>query len=280
MNELDEDFNLDSILDEDEDITPNLPIQSNYGNPNQLQELEGYKNKVSNLESEISKVKELLTAGKKTNQMEVILQRYSNIDPEFKQMNMELLHANNEMQAEIMKPMYEYFDRLSKEIESTKQSITNVTNAVYGVQGNLALDKMVRQALERGFAKNRITVDHIENAKKEHFKRVDKDEAYHLKLLNINQSKSLTEAQKDKLVGQLMMENYREVVQKKVAKGKSTAADPTIKKTVEKDTTVEKLQKKVDKEAQAEPLDPDSVEAKEEKKKKMLESFKRRQDRL
>lgn len=279
--EIDDDFNLDAILEEEEEITPNLPIQSNYTNPVQLQELEGYKSKVSNLEAEISKVKELLSAGKKTNQMEAILSKYSHLDPDFRQMNIELLHANNEMQSELMKPMYEYFERLQKEIDSTKKGIDTVTQTIYSVQGNLALDRMVKQALERGFAKNRITIDHVDNAKKEHFKRVEKDEAYHLKLLNINNSKSLTEAQKDKLVGQLIMENFREIVLKKIAKGKSTAADPTVKKVIEKDTSVEKAQKKLDKEASTTPpSDEESPEAKEERKRKMAEAFRKRQERL
>jgi hypothetical protein len=276
------DFDLDNILDEDEEeiLSPG-PIQHNYQDPSTLQELNSYKGKIGELQAEVNKVKDLLSAGKKTNQLEVILQKYSNLDPEFRQMSIELLHANNEMQADVMKPMYEYFDRIQKELDATKQAVSNVTNSIHNVQGSIAFDKMVRIALEKKFAKNRVKVDHVEEAKKAHFKRYEKDEVYALEIIRINESKTLTASQKDRLVGEAMAANFALVQKRKLDKGKTTAADLTPKKNQEKDTTTEKAQKKLDKEiAEAEVPAADSEEAKEEKKRRMLESFRKRQDRL
>lgn len=246
-----EDFDLDltQILEDEDDGVDynNLPPEPKLDNK-AMQEVGQYKQKVATLEEELGKIRQHLETGKKTNFLDQIFSKYANLDDDFKHMVAEVLHGYNQMTQSELKPIYKYFDTIQEELNKTKIDINKATEYIGNVQSDIAFDKLVRQYLQRGLKKNTVTEDVIIAAKKLHQKKLQKDESYYLKLDNIITRNSITDAQKDKLIGQLILDSFLDDVKSRAAKGKLKEGDPELKKRVDKDPDVEKAQKKVDKE--------------------------------
>lgn len=260
-----EDFELDlnTILEEEDDVDyNNLPPEPKQDN-RAIQEVGQYKEKVSKLEAELNTIRQHLESGKKTNFLDTIFSKYSNLDDDFKHMVAEVLNGYNQMTQQELKPIYKYFDSIQQELDKTKADIKNATDYIGNVQSDIAFDKLVRQYLQRGLKKNTVTEDVVIAAKKLHQKKLQKDEAYYLKLDNIITRNSISDAQKDKLIGQLILDSFLDDVKARASKGKSKETDPELKKRVEKDPEVEKIQKKVEKENKKEAEEGEVPEKKE-----------------
>jgi len=247
------DLDLTNILEEEEEGTSykTLPPEPRV-NPNIYADTELSKQKVSKLEQELAQMRHMLEAGKKSNFLDKAFTKYSHLDDDFKNMLAEVIHGYSQASQAELKPLIDHIDNIQREVAITRKSIEDVNTNVNNFQSNLALDNLVLQYLQRGFKKNSVTRDHIDAAKKAHFARLEKDEAYYLKVDNVVNRQTLDSKTKDKLIGQIILDNFREEVAKKQAKGKTTEADPVLKKNVEKDPGVEKAQKKLDKEIEKE----------------------------
>lgn len=258
-NEEDFELELTSILDDEDEVfsigntTPERVLDNN-----SYAELELQKEKYSKLEAELNKIKGALESGQKSNFLEKTFAKYSDIDDGFKHMIADVLHGYNQASQAELAPIYEYFDSIKKDIVKTQKSIEDVSSHVINLENSIVFDKLTRQYLQRVFKKSSVTEDVLESVKKHHFTKKEKDDSYHLKLNNIWGSQKLTPSQKDKLTGELIAESYKETLIKKQSKGKVSNKDPEIKKRIEKDPTLEKAHKKLDKE-----LESSSVEAEE-----------------
>lgn len=275
------DLDLVDILEEEE--TPisynNLPAEPRVSN-NVYADAEVNKQKLTKVEEELAQLRSHLEAGKKTNFMDRAFAKYSNIDPEFKDMLAEVILGYNQVSQAEMKPIFDHLDNLQRQIALTKKSIDDVNVNVSSFQNTVAFDNLVLQYLQRGFKKNSVTRDHLEAAKAAHTKKL-KDEAYYLKVDNIVNRQNMSGAQKDRLIGQLILDNFREEIAKKQAKGKTSESDPVLKKKVDKDESVEKAQKKLDKEMAKEATETEEVpEMTEEQQTKRREATLSRLNKL
>lgn len=260
LNNDDLDLDISNILDDEDEVSvQNLPPEPRR-NPRDAEEAAIYKAKVSKLEKDLASFKDALEAKKGSNYLEEIMDKYSDFDPRFKLFVAEVINGYAKMSTNEMKAMYDNFDNIQKELAVTKKAIEDTSSHINNVQSNVAFDKLVKRYLQRGFKKSQVTEDHVEAAKEAHFKRYNKEEAYQLKVLNILDKKHIDDATKDKLIGQLILENFTEVIKKKQAKGKVSKDDPTPKARIEKDAEVEKAKKELDKEEEkeaAKTLTPD-----------------------
>lgn len=279
------DLDLDSVLIEEEEITDNRPVERQGIDTRTAAEAEIYRQKLAKMEEEMQKLTSKLEAGSRTSFLDELLQKYGdNVDPTTRNFSIELLQGFNSVTQAEMKKIYDVVDSFNKELMVTKKSIEDVGKHIGHIQSNYAFDRLVEDYLQRGLKGKKVDIRHIESAKKAHFDRLDKDEAYFLKVDNVINKKNITEKQKDKLIGQIILENFHELLVKKQADGKLGKDDPTPKKKIEADKTVEKIQKKADKEPdtheevseESEEPTPEQVKAQEEAKKKAREAFQAR----
>jgi len=248
-NNDDFDMELENILleEEEDNISYNNLPPERRTTPDSVAELEMQKEKAARLEAQLNQLSEKIESGQKVNFMEGIFKRYQDIDPSFKQMVAEILHGYNQASQAELAPLFEHLNSLKKDIIKTQKNIESVHEHLTNVQGSIAFDKLVKKYLQRGFKKNSITEDVVEAAKKLHEKKLN-DESYYLRVDNILTRTTITPAQKDKLIGQLILDSYREEVIKSNKKKKLAEGSPELKKKVEKDEDVEKAQKKLEQE--------------------------------
>jgi hypothetical protein len=228
------DLDLDSVLSEEEEIGTqhNARLESNRVDYNTAAEAELYKQKLTKMEQEFAAVKQQLESGNKTNFVDHIFQKYSDIDPSYKNMAVEMLQGYNQLTQLEMKKIHEVFDSLQKDLIATRKAVDEVGSHVSSVQSGYAFDTLIRDTLERGFKDKDIKTRHVNDAKKLHFKKMDKDEAYALKILNIIDNKNYTIDKKDKMVAQIILEEYHTAAIKKAKEGKLSKTDLTPRKTI------------------------------------------------
>jgi len=241
-----DDLNLDDAFQVEEDAMTldSVRIQKNQVDPrsisNQLD-----NNKLHKLEEQLAKVTNALENGRKTTYMDGILQKYDQVDPIFKQMLIDMNIASNEFTKENLKQIQGYFADMQAELAQLKEEQKNLSDYTSNIHTDVTTHRLVRKYLERGFKKNTIKEEHVEKALEEHTKRLSRDEAYVLRLQNIWNTPNFDVNAKNRLTGQLILENFRDVAVK--AKGKKAEELPTAKKTIEKDAQVEKAAKKMEK---------------------------------
>jgi chromosome segregation ATPase len=201
--------------------------------------------KLTELEKRMEKVLNVLETGKKTHYLDALFAKYENVDPTFKQMLIEMNIASNEYTKENLKSIQGYFEEMKKEITTLKEESRSLSDYAANIHSDITTHRLVKKYLEKGFKKNTIKEEHVERAIEEHSKRLSKDEAYVLRLQNIWNTPGFDTNAKNRLTGELIFQNFRDVAAK--AKGKKADEMPDLKKKVEKDERIEKDQKKMEK---------------------------------
>jgi len=269
-----DDLNLDDAFQVEDDAMTldSVRIQKNQVDPrtisNQLD-----NNKIHKLQEQLDKVTNALENGRKTTYMDSILQKYNDVDPIFKQMLIDMNIASNEFTKENLKQIQGYFSEMQTELAQLKEEQKNLSDYTSNIHTDVTTHRLVRKYLERGFKKNTIKEEHVEKAIEEHTKRLSKDEAYVLKLQNIWNTPNFDVNAKNRLTGQLILENFRDVAMK--AKGKKADELPTAKKTLEKDAQVEKATKKMEKIQTTEEEDKPKIDPDEDLKNKLRNKIRR-----
>lgn len=259
-------FDLDDAFSSEDDgvSLSNITINRNTVDTSAVQSRLS-ESKLSQMEEKLNSLMGSLESSKKSHYLDAVLQKYENVDPVFKQMLIDMNIASNEFTKEHLKEIHKYFEQLKQDVEVVKAEQKNLNDYASSIHTDITTHRLVKKYLERGFKKNTIKEEHVEKALEEHMKRVNKDEAYHLRLQSIWNTPGMDTTGKNRLTGQLILENFKEVASK--AKGKKADELPTAKKTLEVDANVEKSQKKLDKlqaEQASEPTltvekDPDLV---------------------
>jgi hypothetical protein len=238
------DFNLEDYETEEESLNldniPNKPQVST-----EKVETKQVSSKLSEVEDRLNKITSMLETGKKTSHLDRLLSKYENVDPVFKQMLIDMNMANNEFTKDNLKQIHGFFDELKNDLIATKEKLQAVESYADSINNMVTTNKVVRKSLESAFKKSSVKEVHIEEAIKEHTKRLQKDSAYYLEFSKIWNTDGLTIADKNRLSGELIKKNFIEVAAKK--RGKSKEEAPEMKQRVEKDPLLEKSIKKMDK---------------------------------
>lgn len=259
-NNIANDIDLDEAFEsfEEEDRGPSLndiSIQRNNVNTSQVN-TQMTESKLQQLQAQLEKVTSALESGKKTHYLETILSKYADIDPIFKQMLVDVTLASNEYSKENLKQVQQIFEGLEKEVNTIKIEQKNLSDYAASIHYDISTNRLVRKYLEKGFKKNTVKEQHVEKALDEHMKRLKKDEAYTLKFHSIWNTPGMSDTEKQRLTGQFISDNFRDVVSK--TKSKKAAEElPSVKKSAEKDTQIEKDKKKLEKQQEENDMKAD-----------------------
>jgi hypothetical protein len=275
-DDLEFDIDLDSMISEEEETPSQQPQLSNRIDSNLLVESEMQAKKLNAVLEELAQVKQHLESGKKTSFVDNVLQKYGALDPEIKAMSVELLQGYDQVNQAGLKKFFEHIDAINKSVIETKTKIEDINNRISYVQSNYAFDTLIRDTLERGFKDKDIKARHVDSAKKLHFKKMDKDASYALRVSNIYDNRNYTPDKKDGMIAQLILESYHKAMIEKSKDGKLAKTDLTPKAVIKQDKESKEIKaeiKKIDSETKEEAAsmsDEDKVKAREMAKQNFL----------
>lgn len=242
-----EDFELDDFSDDEEialkSYTPSSPTQVNP----LVVETENLKRQNERLAEELDSISKAINSGKQNQWLSAIIEKYSEVDPMFRSFALELLEGHGKVTAETISKVTRHIDKVQKDIAAFNAKADAIDAKLTQVDTDVKVRTLIKSSMERFFKKASISENAIDKASELFAKKRESDQAFELKVRSITADPKLTFAQKDKLIGTMIAQNYHTYLIDRKTKGKATSDDADPKSRITKDESVDKAEKKHEK---------------------------------
>jgi hypothetical protein len=246
-DEKDIEFSLDLDDFGDDDSESSLSNYSPSG-PTEVNPLilehEELKIKTNTLQTQLAELQSALNSGKKNDWVTNIINKYADIDPNWRAFSLELLEEHGKITAESIQRVSQYIDTLQANIAKQATKADLIDRRLTNVDNDIKIRTLIKSSMERFFKKPSISENSVDKATEVFAARRKKDPAFDLQVRGISSDPKLTNVEKDKLLGTLISKSYQEHI---ISKKKPGTNDPTPKERIGKDESIDKIERKHEK---------------------------------